>query len=81
MDKVWEEPHCGYVVPPDREREEEERREREELRALAVQDPRVPIVANVDAVLKHDAAAAVEALISQVSAARPSVLSSGQYPR
>ena len=38
-----------------------------ELRALDVHDPRVPIVANVDAELKRDAAAAIEALIAQVS--------------
>lgn len=39
-----------------------------ELRALAATDPRIPVVANVDAEPKRDAAAAVEALISQVSA-------------
>jgi [acyl-carrier-protein] S-malonyltransferase len=38
-----------------------------ELRALDVRDPRVPIVANVDAVPKRDAASAVEALVAQVS--------------
>jgi [acyl-carrier-protein] S-malonyltransferase len=38
-----------------------------ELRAVATHDPRVPIVANVDAALKRDAAAAIEALIRQVA--------------
>jgi [acyl-carrier-protein] S-malonyltransferase len=38
-----------------------------ELRALNVHDPRVPVVANVDAEPKCTAAAAVEALIAQVS--------------
>jgi [acyl-carrier-protein] S-malonyltransferase len=38
-----------------------------ELRALNVHDPRVPVVANVDAEPKRTAAAAVEALIAQVS--------------
>ncbi|HVH25834.1 MAG TPA: ACP S-malonyltransferase [Vicinamibacterales bacterium] len=39
-----------------------------ELRALATHMPRVPIIANVDAAPKHDASAAVEALVRQVSA-------------
>ena len=38
-----------------------------ELRALAVQNPRVPIVANVDGEPKRDARAAIEALVAQVS--------------
>ena len=38
-----------------------------ELRAIQAQAPRVPIVANVDAELKRDARAAIEALVSQVS--------------
>ena len=38
-----------------------------ELRALTVQDPTVPIVANVDADLKRTGAAAIDALIEQVS--------------
>ncbi|MBL8142766.1 MAG: ACP S-malonyltransferase [Acidobacteria bacterium] len=38
-----------------------------ELRALAVSDPRVPVVANVDAQLRTDGAGAVEALVAQVS--------------
>jgi [acyl-carrier-protein] S-malonyltransferase len=38
-----------------------------ELRAIAVQPPRVPIVANVDAELKRDPAAAIDALVQQVS--------------
>ena len=39
-----------------------------ELRALAVRDPRVPVVANVDAEPKRRAADAIEALVAQVSA-------------
>jgi [acyl-carrier-protein] S-malonyltransferase len=38
-----------------------------ELRSLAVHPPRVPVVANVDAEPKRDAAAAIEALVRQVS--------------
>ncbi len=38
------------------------------MRALAVQNPMIPVVANVDAEAKRDAAAAIEALIRQVSA-------------
>ena len=52
--------HCALMKPA-------ELRLAPELRALAVQDPRVPIVANVDAEPKRTAAAAIEALIAQVS--------------
>jgi [acyl-carrier-protein] S-malonyltransferase len=38
------------------------------LRAVTVRDPRVPIVANVDAQPKRDAAGAIDALVRQVSA-------------
>jgi len=38
-----------------------------ELRAVRVQDPIVPVVANVDAEPKREAAAAVDALVQQVS--------------
>ena len=38
-----------------------------ELRALMARDPRVPVVANVDAEPKQDAARSIEALIRQVS--------------
>jgi [acyl-carrier-protein] S-malonyltransferase len=38
-----------------------------ELRALSTSDPRVPIVANVDAHAKRTAAEAIDALISQVA--------------
>jgi [acyl-carrier-protein] S-malonyltransferase len=38
-----------------------------ELRALPASDPRVPVVANVDAEFKRDARAAIEALVQQVS--------------
>lgn len=39
-----------------------------ELRALRAADPRVPVIANVDAEPKREAAAAIEALVRQVSA-------------
>jgi [acyl-carrier-protein] S-malonyltransferase len=52
--------HCALMKPA-------EERLAPELRALDVRDPRVPIVANVDAVPKRDAASAVEALVAQVS--------------
>jgi [acyl-carrier-protein] S-malonyltransferase len=38
-----------------------------ELRALDATDPRVPVVANVDAEPRRDAASAIEALVAQVS--------------
>jgi len=38
-----------------------------ELRALDVRDPRIPVVANVDAEPKRDAASSIEALIRQIS--------------
>ena len=53
--------HCALMKPA-------EERLAPELRALAVRDPRVPVVANVDAEPKRDAAAAIEALVRQVSA-------------
>ena len=53
--------HCALLKPA------EERLE-PDLRALRVHDPRVPIVANVDAEPKRDAASAIDALIRQVSA-------------
>jgi [acyl-carrier-protein] S-malonyltransferase len=52
--------HCPLMKPA-------EERLAPELRALAVQDPRIPVVANVDAEPKTDAASAIEALIRQVS--------------
>jgi [acyl-carrier-protein] S-malonyltransferase len=52
--------HCALMKPA-------EERLAPELRALDVRDPRVPIVANVDAVPKRDATAAIEALVAQVS--------------
>lgn len=45
-----------------------ERRLAPELRALAVRDPRVPVVANVDAEPKRTGRDAIEALVRQVSA-------------
>ena len=53
--------HCALLKPA------EERLE-PELRALTVHGPRVPVVANVDAQPKRDAASAIDALIKQVSA-------------
>jgi [acyl-carrier-protein] S-malonyltransferase len=53
--------HCALMKPA-------EERLAPELRALAVQDPRVPVVANVDAEPKTTARAAIDALIAQVSA-------------
>ncbi|MQA31386.1 MAG: ACP S-malonyltransferase [Luteitalea sp.] len=52
--------HCALMKPA-------EERLAPELRALHVNEPVVPIVANVDAEPKRTAAAAVEALIGQVS--------------
>jgi [acyl-carrier-protein] S-malonyltransferase len=53
--------HCALMKPA-------EDRLAPELRALSVQNPRVPIVANVDAEPKCDARGAIEALVAQVSA-------------
>jgi [acyl-carrier-protein] S-malonyltransferase len=53
--------HCALMKPA-------EERLAPELRAVAGGDPRVPIVANVDAEPKRDHQAAIEALIRQVSA-------------
>ena len=53
--------HCALMRPA-------EERLAPELRALPVSAPRVPVVANVDAAPKTDAASAIEALVRQVSA-------------
>ena len=53
--------HCALMEPA-------ERRLAPELRQLVVSDPRIPVVANVDAEVKQDAAAVVDALVRQVSA-------------
>ncbi|MFN7977032.1 MAG: ACP S-malonyltransferase [Vicinamibacterales bacterium] len=53
--------HCALMRPA-------EERLTPELRAVAARDPRVPVVANVDATPKTDAASSIEALIRQVSA-------------
>lgn len=53
--------HCALMAPA-------QERLAPELRALATRDPRVPVVANVDAEPRYDAAASIEALIRQVSA-------------
>ncbi len=53
--------HCPLMKPA-------EARLAPELRALDARDPRIPVVANVDAQPKRDRAAAIEALIGQVSA-------------
>jgi [acyl-carrier-protein] S-malonyltransferase len=53
--------HCALMRPA-------EERLAPLLRGLAVNDPRVPVVANVDAEPKRDATSAIEALVRQVSA-------------
>jgi [acyl-carrier-protein] S-malonyltransferase len=53
--------HCALMRPA-------EERLGPELRALTASAPRVPVVANVDAEPKRDAAAAIDALVRQVSA-------------
>jgi len=53
--------HCALMKPA-------EERLASDLRALAVSDPRIPVVANVDAEPKRSAAASIDALIRQVSA-------------
>ena len=52
--------HCPLMRPAQERLEPE-------LRALAVKDPAIPVVANVDAEPKTDAASAVDALVRQVS--------------
>ena len=52
--------HCGLMTPA-------EVRLAPELRAMHTERPRVPVVANVDGLLKRDAADAIEALVAQVS--------------
>jgi [acyl-carrier-protein] S-malonyltransferase len=52
--------HCALMKPA-------EERLAPELRALTVSDPAIPVIANVDAEPKRDAASAVDALIRQVS--------------
>jgi [acyl-carrier-protein] S-malonyltransferase len=54
--------HCALMKPADD-------RLAPELRALPAQNPRIPIVANVDALPKREVAAAIDALVRQVSAA------------
>ena len=53
--------HCALMKPA-------QERLAPELRALPVRDPRVPVVANVDAEPKRTSQAAIEALVQQVSA-------------
>jgi [acyl-carrier-protein] S-malonyltransferase len=52
--------HCALMKPA-------EDRLAPELRALAASDPRIPVVANVDAEPKRNAGASIDALIRQVS--------------
>jgi [acyl-carrier-protein] S-malonyltransferase len=54
--------HCALMKPA-------QDRLAPELRALPIRDPRIPIVANVDAAPKRQGSAAIEALVGQVSAA------------
>ena len=53
--------HCALMTPA-------EERLAPELRALPARDPRIPVVANVDGEPKVTAAAAIDALVAQVSA-------------
>ena len=53
--------HCALMRPAQERLEPE-------LRALVVHDPSVPVIANVDAEPKTTAAAAIDALVAQVSA-------------
>ena len=53
--------HCRLMQPAQARLEPE-------LRALVVSNPVVPVIANVDAEPKRDAAAAIDALVEQVSA-------------
>ena len=53
--------HCELMRPA-------EARLAPELRALAVRDPQMPVVAKVDGLPKRDAASSVDALVRQVSA-------------
>jgi [acyl-carrier-protein] S-malonyltransferase len=53
--------HCAMMKPA-------EVRLAPELRALSTRNPRVPVIADWDAEPKRDAAAAIEALVQQVSA-------------
>ena len=53
--------HCALMAPAAE-------RLAPELRALDARDPRIPVVANVDAEPKRDASGAIEALVRQVSA-------------
>lgn len=54
--------HCALMAPAQARLEPE-------LRALAVQAPRVPVVANTDAVPRRDGVSAIDALVAQVSGA------------
>jgi [acyl-carrier-protein] S-malonyltransferase len=53
--------HCALMKPA-------EQRLAPALRAMAANDPRIPVIANVDAEPKCDARAAIDALLAQVSA-------------
>jgi [acyl-carrier-protein] S-malonyltransferase len=53
--------HCALMKPA-------EARLEPALRALAVRQPRVPVVANVDAEPRRDAASSIDALVHQMSA-------------
>jgi [acyl-carrier-protein] S-malonyltransferase len=53
--------HCALMTPA-------ERRLEPHLRAMTAHDPRIPVVANVDAEPKRRAADAIDALVRQVSA-------------
>lgn len=52
--------HCALMAPAQARLEPE-------LRALAVQSPRMPVVANIDALPRYDGASSIDALVAQVS--------------
>ena len=54
--------HCALMYPAQSRLEPE-------LRALSTKTPRIPVIANVDALPRQDAASAVDALVRQVSSA------------
>lgn len=53
--------HCALMEPAARRLEAQ-------LRGIAARDPRVPVVANVDAEVKREASACIDALMRQVAA-------------
>jgi [acyl-carrier-protein] S-malonyltransferase len=54
--------HCALMAPAQARLEPE-------LRALTVQAPRVPVIANIDGQPRRDGASSIDALVAQVSGA------------